>query len=208
MDVILEGIVGSHAYGLAHEGSDIDYRGIYIAPTIDVLSLGKTKETIESKDPDRVLHELEKFIRLALAANPNIIELLYLDEYIERHTFGVDLVEYRRVFVSQRAVNSYGGYAVSQLAKMKRLQRVDRKHARHCLRLLRQGRQYITEGHLNLKVDPEEYFAMDEMALEDVIQLLEDELEVFNSTVPLVDPDPDVEFANDLLLDARVAYMP
>lgn len=208
MNVILEGIVGSHAYGLAHEDSDIDYRGVYVHDTVSLFGLSKPKDTRETKDPDRVMHEVEKFLRLALNANPNIIELLYLPEYDILEDVGDTLVEYRGVFASQRAVQTYGGYAVSQLQKMKRLQRADRKHARHCLRLLRQGRQYITEGTITLKVDdPEEYFRMNDMSLDEVITVLEHELDRFNLVIPQVPPHPDVEFVDEFLVGIRGAYL-
>lgn len=94
MNVILEGIVGSTAYGLANPNkSDVDYLGIYLAPRRDVLGLngGTTVEkSYVTQNPDRTLHEIGKFCRLALKCNPTIIDLLFLPE----HT--IDLFEGRR----------------------------------------------------------------------------------------------------------------
>ena len=39
MQIILEGVTGSTAYGLATENSDIDIHGIYQAPTKEVLGI-------------------------------------------------------------------------------------------------------------------------------------------------------------------------
>lgn len=41
MNVLLKGVVGSTAYGLNHENSDVDYMGVFAAPTSEVLGLGK-----------------------------------------------------------------------------------------------------------------------------------------------------------------------
>ena len=38
-NIILEGIVGSKAYGTAHAESDIDVRGVFITPTSVMTSL-------------------------------------------------------------------------------------------------------------------------------------------------------------------------
>jgi hypothetical protein len=68
-------VVGSHAYGLAGEGSDVDRRGFYLPPAELHWSLARVPEQIE-RDPVEVYWELEKFLRLALKANPNVLECL------------------------------------------------------------------------------------------------------------------------------------
>jgi len=68
--IVLEGITGSTAYGLATPDSDVDKHGVYQAPTRAVLGLFPPKETVVTNDPDITHHELAKFIRLAAKANP------------------------------------------------------------------------------------------------------------------------------------------
>lgn len=196
--------MGSHAYGLNRPGSDVDYRGVYVAPTRKMLSLNKPAMTIERSDVDYVGHEVEKFLRLALDSNPNIIELLWLEDFIFLTPEGQGLVDSRERFVSRRAVKTYGGYAASQLKKMERQQRVDRKHARHCLRLVRQGREYLEHGRLTVRVqDPEEYWALDDMEFDDVTSLLRQELEAFDRVEPRIPEQPDYRWANEYLLWVR-----
>ncbi len=55
MTTILKVVVGSQAHGLATPESDFDYRGVFVVPTAEILSLnGTTKTTnwIEGKDDD------------------------------------------------------------------------------------------------------------------------------------------------------------
>ena len=60
--------------------------------------------------------------RVALDANPNIIETLYTDSqhvlYINR--YGERLVAARRLFLSRRVAERFSGYAIDQLQRMER----------------------------------------------------------------------------------------
>ena len=69
-------IVGSTAYGLATEASDVDRRGFYLPPADLEWSLAGVPEQLET-NREEVYWELEKFLRLALKANPNALECLY-----------------------------------------------------------------------------------------------------------------------------------
>ncbi len=75
-NLILQVISGSRAYGLARAGSDEDTRGVCIPPKEYLLGL-QTFEQHENETQDHVVFALAKFVRLALQANPNIIETLY-----------------------------------------------------------------------------------------------------------------------------------
>src|SRR5688572_26787180 len=74
--ILLTGIVGSTAYGLAGPGSDIDRVGVYAAPTLAFHGLhppvDKAGSIISSK-PDQALHEALKFARLCLSGNPTVM---------------------------------------------------------------------------------------------------------------------------------------
>ena len=71
--------VGSKAFGLASEDSDDDLRGIYLPPARLHWSLHRLPEQLEFQDGDQdeVYWELEKFVRLPLTANPNVLETLW-----------------------------------------------------------------------------------------------------------------------------------
>jgi predicted nucleotidyltransferase len=68
---------GSHAYGLATETSDEDFRGIFIGLPDNLVGLHPVEHCELSGD--NMLFELRKFLTLAKECNPNIIELLFVD---------------------------------------------------------------------------------------------------------------------------------
>ena len=77
--VLLEGIVGSTAYGLAHAGSDVDRLGVFAAPAVAFHGLHPPldkRATVVHHDPDRTLHEARKYCMLALSGNPTATELI------------------------------------------------------------------------------------------------------------------------------------
>lgn len=119
--VIYEVVSGSHAYGLATSESDIDYRGIMIPPVEFYLSPFKHIEQYESKNPDRTIFEIQKFIKLASDANPNVLELLYIDEkFIKTMTKEAKLIrDNRSLFLSAKCKFTYSGYAIAQLKRIK-----------------------------------------------------------------------------------------
>jgi predicted nucleotidyltransferase len=173
-EVLLKGIVGSTAYGLAHEGSDVDYLGVFAAPTREVLGLHPGKESVVHKDPDTTLHEAKKFVQLVLNGNPSVSELLWLDTYEQRTYLGAHLVEIRKAFLSApRVRDAYMGYATSQFGRL--IARGDgsfsadtrkrtEKHARHLVRLVEQGFHLYISGELLVNVtgflEPEWVFQM------------------------------------------------
>jgi predicted nucleotidyltransferase len=69
---------GSRAYGLATESSDEDFRGAFIGLPDNLIGLHPIGHCELSGD--NMIFELRKFIVLAKECNPNIIELLFMDE--------------------------------------------------------------------------------------------------------------------------------
>ena len=65
---VLSVVVGSRAYGLATETSDVDRRGVYAAPTPLFWGFTKPPTHVDEPDAERFSWELERFLGLALAA--------------------------------------------------------------------------------------------------------------------------------------------
>lgn len=118
---ILEGIVGSRAYGTDTPESDTDIKGIYVQDINEVLGLDYKPQVDVSKDT--VFYEVKRYLELAKSANPNILELLYLpDHCIITSTWQYDLLKfYRDKFLTKQCLKTFGGYAVGQIKKAKGL---------------------------------------------------------------------------------------
>lgn len=118
-NIILLTLGGSHAYGTNVETSDIDCRGITYNP-LDSLLGNKVFEQYEDKTTDTTIYGLNKMIKLLLECNPNTIEQLGSkpEHYIILNDDGKKLIENRKIFLSKRAVYTFGGYANAQLRRL------------------------------------------------------------------------------------------
>lgn len=178
--VLLSGIVGSTAYGLAREGSDVDRLGVFAVDTVDLHGLHRPQESHVTHQPDLTLHEAAKWARLALAGNPTVMELVWLPDelYKTRTPLGAELIGIRRAFLSApRVRKAYLGYAEQQFRRL--WQRGDgsfsadtrkrtAKHARHLKRLCHQGYELYVTGRLTVVVDdPQAYFDFGEQVARD-----------------------------------------
>jgi hypothetical protein len=179
-NILLSGVVGSTAYGLAREGSDVDRLGLFATPTEELLGLRTPKESHVTTAPDRTLHEAAKWCRLALGGNPTVMELVWLpDELYEVRTpLGDELIGIRGSLLGARRVrDAYLGYATQQFRRL--LARGDgsfsadtrkrtAKHARHLKRLCEQGYELYRTGALTVRVeDPEAYHRFGEQVAAD-----------------------------------------
>ena len=118
-NIILLTLGGSHAYGTNVETSDIDCRGITYNP-LDSLLGNKVFEQYEDKTTDTTIYGLNKMIKLLLECIPNTIEQLGSkpEHYIILNDDGKKLIENRKIFLSKRAVYTFGGYANAQLRRL------------------------------------------------------------------------------------------
>ncbi|MGW4803902.1 nucleotidyltransferase domain-containing protein [Kitasatospora sp. NPDC004272] len=221
MHVLLSGIVGSTAYGLAHAGSDLDRLGLFAAPTTAFHGLHRPAESHVTTRPDRTLHEAAKWCRLALSGNPTASELVWLpaELYEVRTPLGEELIGLREALLCGPAVRrSYLGYAGQQFRKLTARDRTDlagragaAKHARHLVRLVRQGVALHETGRLEIRLpDPEHVRALGERYAdrpEDATALLADAETRFDR--PGVLPAaPDERPVEAWLQRVRTAHLP
>lgn len=124
-NIVLLGMGGSIAYGTNTPNSDIDIRGIAVNSSNEIL-LGKDFEQVVDVVTDTTIYSFTKMIQLLSNANPNTIEILGLkpEHYLKVTEIGQKLLDNREIFLSKEVVNSFGGYAHSQL------RRLDNKSAR------------------------------------------------------------------------------
>jgi hypothetical protein len=156
--VIYRVAVGSRAFGLATEASDEDRRGVYLPPAEMTWSLFKPPEQIEyrSEGVEEVDWELEKFVRLALQANPNLLETLWSPLLLFADETGQELRGLRASFLSRHLFKTYSGYVLSQFRLMRRgYERsgtYKAKHAMHLVRLLLSGIHALRHGDILVDV--------------------------------------------------------
>ena len=207
-------VVGSTAYGLAQDHSDLDRRGFYLPPADFEWSLSGVPEQLET-DQEECYWELEKFIRLALKANPNILECLY-SPLVEHCTpLAEELIGAREMFLSQYAHRTYNAYVLSQFKKVEQDLRghgeIRWKHVMHLIRMLLSGVTVLREGFVPLRVDQyrDRLLAIrrGEVSWEEVerwrLRLHSELDDAMNHTK--LPAHPDYERANDFLVRARRA---
>ena len=154
--IVYRCVVGSRAFGLATETSDVDRRGVYLPPADLHWSLYGVPEQIENPDNQECYWELGKFLRLALKANPNVLECLWTPEVDFASPLAEEMRGMRAAFLSRLVYRTYNGYTLSQFKKLEQDLRttgtIKWKHAMHLLRLLLSGIDALREGDLRVRV--------------------------------------------------------
>ncbi len=110
---------GSYSYGTNVETSDVDIRGCALNSPSDLLGLTNFEQVVHTQT-DTTVYAFNKLIRLLLNCNPNTIEMLGCkpEHYFLLTESGRMLIENRKMFMSRRAVHSFGGYAAQQLRRL------------------------------------------------------------------------------------------
>ncbi|HVT81834.1 MAG TPA: nucleotidyltransferase domain-containing protein, partial [Phycisphaerae bacterium] len=158
--IIFRCVIGSRAYGLETEESDTDRRGIYLPPAEMEWSLFGVPEQLEYKESEECYWELQKFLVLALKANPNVLECLWSPMVEEATPLARELLGMREAFLSKLAYQTYNGYVMSQFKKLsadiRNKGEVTWKHVMHLLRLLHAGIGILREGRVPVRVEGED----------------------------------------------------
>lgn len=150
-NIILLGLGGSHAYGTAIETSDLDIRGCALNTREEIL-LGRDFEQVTDSTTDTVIYSFKKLVTLLKNVNPNTIELLGLEpwQYLYVSGAGHELLANKKLFLSKKCINSFGGYANQQLYRLNQLS----KHSmhqeeleKHILKTLEFMRESFTERY-------------------------------------------------------------
>jgi len=161
-------ISGSHAYGTNDEHSDIDYRGVMMPNESQIFGM-ETYKQLDIKEHDITIFEMRRFFHLACKANPNILELLFIDRHnhiLKETDLWKQIKSQRYLFLSKKVKHTYGGYAYSQSKRLtmfaqdatsnpNRIKLIeqfgyDTKKAMHLIRLLKTGIEILTEGTIHV----------------------------------------------------------
>ncbi|MBD5462589.1 MAG: nucleotidyltransferase [Lachnospiraceae bacterium] len=117
--VILLGLSGSYSYGTNNENSDIDLRGVTLNRKSDLIGMTEFEQYVD-QNTDTTIYSFNKMINLLINCNPNTLELLGLNQehYLFFNDIGRELLSNKGLFLSKRAIQSFGGYADAQLRRL------------------------------------------------------------------------------------------
>ncbi|SFJ18572.1 nucleotidyltransferase domain-containing protein [Planctomicrobium piriforme] len=215
--VILRCVIGSRAYGLDDNQSDTDYRGIFLPTADKQWSLYGVPEQIECDETQEHYWELQRFLVLALKANPNVLECLYSPLVEKKTPLAEELLGLREMFLSRLVYQTYNGYVMSQFKKMQSDLRnqgvVKWKHVMHLIRLLISGISVLRDGFVPVRVEAhrDQLLAIKrgEMAWDETekwrLSLHGEFDQAFQATT--LPERPDYERANAFLVKARRAAL-
>jgi predicted nucleotidyltransferase len=130
-DTIFVTRAGSRAHGTARPESDVDLRGVAIAPLEQRLSYREAFEQYEGPLPpelggalgprvEATVFDVQKLVRLAVDANPNALEILFAspEDWVFSTPAWQRLHAARRLFLSRKVEQTYAGYALAQLRRI------------------------------------------------------------------------------------------
>lgn len=173
-NIVLLSEVGSRAYGTNMGDTDTDLMGIFIPPPEYVMGM-KTKDHWVSStgsddsangpdDVDATVYSLEKFVRLAVAGNPTVLNLFFVPARKYNTRLGIDIKNSHKAFISKQVAPRYLGYMKSQMERLqgkrgqKRVKRpelvekygYDTKYAYQIALLAIQGRELLRTGSIEM----------------------------------------------------------
>jgi predicted nucleotidyltransferase len=135
---ILKVLVGSQAHGLATPQSDHDYRGVFVTPTSELLSLGETPRQTrweEGRESD-TSWEVGKFLFMALKCNPTILECFVAPRQVGTTMQGQALQAlFPYIWTPQGVADAFIGYGQNQRKKF--LDDKDQRSAKYAVAYLR-----------------------------------------------------------------------
>lgn len=211
--VIFRCVIGSRAYGLEGDESDTDRRGVYLPSAEMHWSLYGVPEQLENEATQECYWELQKFLLLALKANPNVLECLYSPIVEKVTSLGQELLQLRESFLSKLVFQTYSGYVASQFKKMqadiRNHGKVKWKHVMHLIRLLMSGITVLKEKQVMVEVGEhrERLLAIKrgEVPFEETNQWRKELQREFEGAFERTDlPErPDYERINEFLIRAR-----
>lgn len=110
------GVTGAHYYGFPSPDSDLDLKGVHVAPTREVVSLRPPPGAIdflgrfEGREIDFTSHELVDALRLLLKGNGNILERILSPLQLLDSARVAELQALARDAVSRRFFHHYRGF--------------------------------------------------------------------------------------------------
>lgn len=217
--LLFQGITGSHAYGLATEDSDEDWRGVFAYPTADFLGLQRLPETVHAPEGDATWWEAKHFMAQLVKGSVNAHELLWLaPEHVTYTSPLWDTLrtnEVRTSLFSARLYRAWVGMTRAyghELAARGPAWPERNKHAMHMLRLSAGLLRTLSTGEIRLR-GPEDYVLRlvrtGIMSAEKAIEWAEQDLQDAErawADAPWPD-EPDTARLNEILVGYRLSAL-
>lgn len=213
--VILNVLVGSRAHHLHTEDSDSDWRGVFVVPTSDILSINRTVKNTNwiEGDNDNTSWEIGHFLQLATKCNPTILET-FLSPVESITPLGQELRDlFPYVWNSQYVRDAFIGYSHNQRKKLLEGKDVrPHKYATAYLRTLYNAKELLETGTFTIAVGDTEFgdylrrvkYKDPSISVGEIIDrcmVLEAEVRAAYDRNP--DKQTDIEKVNDFLLKVR-----
>jgi predicted nucleotidyltransferase len=215
--IILKSLVGSRAHGLHTPDSDYDYRGVYVLPTRDILSLGfKYSGTswIEG-EVDDTSYEVGHFLQLCTKANPSVLEVLLSKETKLDTPYAEDMRELLPLMYNPKdAFNAFAGYSKNQQKKLLE---------DHLSRRLKFGVAYVRTAYNLVELFESGTFSLEvtdenkkkvlfgikhgEYSDGDIIDMAEQQIAIAKQMLPDIKNNQDLNAVNDLLIKIRKDFL-
>lgn len=133
-------IMGSTAYGVSNDMSDVDVYGFCIppkeylfphlvgeiegfgqkAPRFDQFQMHHVKDTDKNREYDFSVYNITKYFDLTMGCNPNMVDSIFVPANCILHITSVGQIvrDNRHEFLNKKAYHTYKGYAFAQMSKI------------------------------------------------------------------------------------------
>jgi predicted nucleotidyltransferase len=152
--ILLCGVTGSHFYGFPSPDSDLDLKGIHLAPTAAVLGLESPAETFdrleafEGLECDYTSHEARKALSLLLRGNGNMLERILSPFQLYPTPELAALQSLARGAISKRFADHYRGFFKGMCREHERADEPRAKTLLYAYRVALTGVHLLRTGEL------------------------------------------------------------